>query len=68
MVKKSRSRKGVSKSKIVEKVRKTQLPLNTYEEWLKRQTVKPAVRRSEVQVPLDSYEEWIRRQVKKRLE
>jgi hypothetical protein len=60
-----RSRKRVGKSKVASKVK---LPLDTYEEWLKRQAVKLAAKKHEVKVPLDSYEEWIRIQIKKHLE
>jgi hypothetical protein len=42
---------------------KTVLPPNTYEEWIRRQIVRPAKKKVEVQVPVDSYENWIRKQV-----
>jgi hypothetical protein len=43
------------------------LPLDSYEEWLKRQTIKPAEPKAEIQVSTDSYEEWLRKRVKKYL-
>jgi hypothetical protein len=46
---------------------KTALPLDTYEEWLKKQTVKPHSQKLEVQLPVNAYEAWIREQVLKRL-
>ena len=50
------------------KVDTTALPVDIYEEWLKKQIVKPKESKPEVQVPLNSYEDWLRKQVKKRIE
>lgn len=67
MVNKGRYPKEASGSKkAAKKVQRIQLPLDTYEEWLRRQVVKDVVTKPEVQVPLDSYEGWIREQVKRR--
>ena len=49
------------------RVRKTGMPVDSYEAWLKGQSVKRVTLRPEVQVPLDPYETWIRNQVQKRL-
>lgn len=70
MAKKGGITKKVSdgKKKAAVKVKRTQLPPDAYEEWIKRQVVKPAVAKPEVQVPSDSYEAWLCLQVRKNLE
>ena len=42
--------------------------LDSYELWLKKQTVNTTKSKSEVKVPLDSFEGWLRKEVQKRLE
>jgi len=46
---------------------KTHLPANTYEEWLKVQTVKPAGTRLGKKVTEDQYQAWLARTVQKRV-
>ncbi len=53
------------RSKAVSKRSESKLPLGTFEEWMRVQDVKPAVRVPEVDIPLDSYEAWIRKQTRK---
>ena len=64
-VKRRRDRTRVSKGSPRGRVLKTQLFIDTYTKWLKRQTVKLVEAKTEVKVPADAYEEWIREQVKK---
>lgn len=65
----SRSKKGSKSTKTtVSKTRNKGLPLDAYEEWLKKQAIKPVLSKPEVQIPSDAYEEWIRKQIKKRQE
>ncbi len=39
--------------------------MGTFEEWMRVQDVKPAVKVPEIDIPLDSYEAWIRKQTRK---
>ncbi len=68
MPRKGKSVKKASvKKKSLVQFNGTQVPPDTYEEWLRKQVVKPTLEKPEVQIPLNSYEEWIRRQVKVRV-
>ena len=68
MVKDRRKKVTTINKKTIRKAEKIGKVNNTNEEWIKKQTFKPAPLKPEVQVPSDSYEEWIRKEVKKRLQ
>ena len=67
MVKKRSVKKTSRRRKeSVVKVEKTSImPKDIYEEWLKKQIIKPVETRGEVQVPVDMYEDWLKIQTVK---
>jgi len=66
-VRKTRKSRRTKKAKSAKsRAKGSNLPLGTFEEWIRVQDVKIQATPQEVDVPLDSYEAWIRQQTKKK--